>query len=184
LLVYLIDLVETLTFKTFSKVLIRAAAISGACYIFFAFIGENIFLYVFQADFASFQIFGGLIFLITGIRFVFEGNKAVAKLKGDPEHLEGGIVLPIMVGPGTISASIIVGKKLNMGQSSVVIVLSLVVCVVVLLLLQRYLSNLKKKKEKLLLRYVDIIGRVSALLIGTFSVEMIMNGIRLWVSKF
>jgi multiple antibiotic resistance protein len=31
-------------------------------------------------------------------------------------------------------------------------------------------------------RYVDVVGRVSALVIGTLSVEMLLSGIDLWLS--
>ena len=182
LLVYLIDLVEEMSAKNFTKAMIRAAVISTLIYLVFSFVGDAIFNYVFKANFASFKIFGGIIFLITGIKFVFEGNKAITMLKGQPQHIQGGIVMPIMVGPGTISASIITGQRLNPVSSSIVIIGSVVFCIAILILLKRVYNSVKKSNEELLLKYIDIIGRVSALLIGTFSVEMIMSGLKTWLS--
>ncbi|PIB36969.1 hypothetical protein BFP72_16940 [Reichenbachiella sp. 5M10] len=184
LIVYLIDLVEELDAKTFSIVLIRAGLISGCCYITFAILGNEIFDTLFKADFASFQIFGGIVFLITGIQYVFNGNKAIKKLRGAPQYVQGGIVMPIMVGPGTISASIIVGQRLDYPIAIAIIVTSLIVCIATVILLKYIYVAVKTKNEPLLLRYIDIIGRVAALLIGTFSIEMIMSGIRAWVAKF
>jgi small neutral amino acid transporter SnatA (MarC family) len=184
LIVYLIDLVDELDSRTFAIVLVRAALISGCCYITFAILGNQIFNTLFQADFASFQIFGGIVFLITGIQYVFNGNKAIKKLRGEPTYIQGGIVMPIMVGPGTISASIIVGQRLDYLSAIFIIVVSLVGCIATVIILKYIYSAVKTKNEALLLRYIDIMGRVAALLIGTFSIEMIMNGIKTWVSKF
>ena len=65
-----------------------------------------------QAEFASFQIFGGLVFLLIGFQFVFQGPTAIEILRGDSKQLAGAIAMPVLIGPGTISASIIVGKRL------------------------------------------------------------------------
>jgi small neutral amino acid transporter SnatA (MarC family) len=184
LIIYLIDLVEELDSKTFARVLIRAALISGSIYIVFCLLGEKIFQYAFQANFASFQIFGGIVFLVTGLRFVFQGTKALTELRGKAEHIEGGIVMPIMTGPGTISASIIVGNKLPVGQSILAIVLALAICVFFVVVLKKLHDRSKRKNEKLIRKYIDIIGRVTALLIGTFSVEMIMSGIKQWIEIY
>ncbi|SHK04801.1 Small neutral amino acid transporter SnatA, MarC family [Reichenbachiella agariperforans] len=184
LIVYLIDLIEELDSKTFATVLIRAGIISGGCYVIFAVLGNEIFNTLFKADFASFQIFGGIIFLITGVKYVFDGNKAIKSLRGEPKYVQGGIVMPIMVGPGTISASIIVGQRLDYVPAIGIILVSLVVCITTVILLKELYTKVKKKNEALLLKYIDIIGRVAALLIGTFSIEMIMSGIKAWVAKF
>lgn len=184
LIVYLIDLIEELDAKTFAKVLTRAGLISGLCYVTFAILGNEIFDTLFKADFASFQIFGGIIFLITGIKYVFDGNNAIKKLRGEPKYVQGGIVMPIMVGPGTISASIIVGQRLDYVPAIGIILISLFICVVTVILLKGIYTKVKKKNEDLVLKYIDILGRVAALLIGTFSIEMIMNGIRTWTQKF
>lgn len=185
LIIYLLDMVEELDSKTFAKVLLRATLISTPVYIIFALFGDLVFKFVFQSNFASFQIFGGIIFLITGLRFVFQGKEAIKALRGgNAEHVSGGIVMPIMIGPGTISASIVVGQKLNAVHSISVILLAVVICVISVILLKRLYDNANSKSEKLVARYIDIAGRVGALLIGTFSIEMIMNGINEWVKVF
>ncbi len=184
LVIYLIDLINDLDSKTFSKILIRASLISAVAYIAFASLGDSVFETVFQSNFASFQIFGGLVFLITGLRFVFEGTTALKKLRGEATHIEGSIVMPIMVGPGTISGSIVVGQSLPLEWAIFVILTSLIFCVAIVILLKQIYNMAHKKSEKLVLKYIDITGRISALLIGTFSIEMIMNGILEWSKHF
>ena len=184
LVIYLVDLINDLDSKTFSKILIRASLISAGAYLAFAALGDSVFELVFQSNFASFQIFGGLVFLITGLRFVFEGNTALKKLRGEATHIEGSIVMPIMVGPGTISGSIIVGQSLPLIWASFVIVISLIFCVGIVILLKKVYNHAHERNEKLVLKYIDITGRISALLIGTFSVEMIMTGFLEWSKQF
>ncbi len=185
LIIYLIDLVESMEPKRFAKVMLRAGLISGAVYLFFAYFGEDIFKHLFQSNFASFQIFGGFIFLITAIRFVFEGKKAIAALKGgDPEHVEGSVVMPIMIGPGSISASILIGKSLSYTESTAAIVFSMVLCIAAVIGLKYIYDHAHARNEQLVRRYIDLTGRISALLIGTFSIEMIMNGLSVWIKNF
>jgi small neutral amino acid transporter SnatA (MarC family) len=43
---------------------------------------------------------------------------------------------------------------------------------------------LTTKREALIKRYIEIAGRITALVVGTVSVEMIMQGVRTWADKF
>lgn len=42
----------------------------------------------------------------------------------------------------------------------------------------------RPKREPLIEKYIEITGRITALFVGTISVEMIMQGVRTWVHKF
>jgi small neutral amino acid transporter SnatA (MarC family) len=66
--VYLIDLITDLRRELFVRVLLRGALISGAVFAVFAWSGDAIFSDVLQVRFASFQIFGGIVFLLIGAR--------------------------------------------------------------------------------------------------------------------
>lgn len=112
LIIYLIDLVQDLDAGEFRRILVRAGLISSSVFTIFALLGDMIFEDLLQARFASFQIFGGLIFLLIGIQFVFTGPGALRSIRGAPEHVAGSIAMPIMIGPGTVSASILAGSKL------------------------------------------------------------------------
>ncbi|MBN2132708.1 MAG: hypothetical protein JW741_24620, partial [Sedimentisphaerales bacterium] len=111
LIIYLIDVVQKLDQRQFARVLIRAGMIATAVFWCFAVLGDAVFSDVMHADFASFQIFGGVVFLLIGLQFVFRGPTAIQVLRGESEHLAGAIAMPILIGPGTISASVIIGKR-------------------------------------------------------------------------
>ena len=69
LILYLIDLVQDLDRQTFRMVLVRAGVISSSVFTLFALLGDALFNEVLQARFASFQIFGGIVFLLIGLQF-------------------------------------------------------------------------------------------------------------------
>jgi len=184
LIVYLIDLVQELDRKDFSRVVIRASVISSGVFFLFAIAGESIFSTLLQAHFESFQIFGGVIFLLIGIQFVFSGHKAMTKMRGNPEHVAGSIALPIMIGPGTVSACILAGTNQTPILACVSIVAAMVITVSIMITLKALHDHVRPRNEKLIERYIEIMGRVTALVVGTYSIEMIMQGLLSWSSKF
>jgi small neutral amino acid transporter SnatA (MarC family) len=137
-----------------------------------------------QAEFASFQIFGGIIFLLIGLQFVFRGPLAIEILRGESDHLAGAIAMPVLIGPGTISASIIIGKRHDPLQACAAVFSAVVVCIMVMVILKAAHDFVRPKREPLIDRYIEITGRITALFVGTVSVEMIMQGLRTWVQKF
>ena len=183
-IVYLTDVVQKLDFSQFTRVLVRASVISVTVFCCFALLGDAIFSQFVQAEFASFQIFGGVVFLLIGLQFVFKGPTALEILRGESEHLAGAIAMPILIGPGTISASVIVGKRLDPVLACLAIAAAVIVSVTIMLILKRVHDYVRPRKEPLVERYIEIAGRITALFVGTISVEMIMQGIRSWVHEF
>ena len=101
-------------------------------------------------------------------------------VRGQPEHLAGSIAMPFMIGPGTVSASVVVGTRLPMPGAIAVIIATLALTVAFVTALKVAHDYLKERNARLIDRYVEVVGRLSALLIGTFSVEMIFEGLGSW----
>ena len=137
-----------------------------------------------QAEFASFQIFGGVVFLLIGLQFVFRGPTAIEMLRGESENLAGAIAMPILVGPGTISASVIIGKRHAVIPACGVVLIAVLVSIVIMIGLKFLHDFVKPKHEPLIQRYIEIAGRITALFVGTISTEMIMRGVLDWAGKF
>ncbi len=180
LIVYLLDLVRDLDKKTFSVTLIRAGIISFGVFVAFCTLGNLLFERILQAKFASFQVFGGVIFLIIGIRFVFMGDDALAALRGNPKHLAGAVAMPIMIGPGTVSASVLAGRRLDTVPAILSILVAITSSVLLMLALKWAHDYLRPRNTELVERYVEIAGKVAAMVVGTFSIEMIFQGIKSW----
>ena len=184
LIVYLTDIVEKLNQKDFNLVLLRACIIASIVFCIFAILGDAIFVRFMQVEFASFQIFGGIVFLLIGLQFVFHGPKAVEILQGESKFLAGAIAMPVFIGPGTISASVIIGKKHEPIVACIIVIGMVLFCAVVLALLKLLHDVVKPRREAIVQRYIEIMGRVTALVVGTIAIDMIMRGMSSWISKF
>ncbi len=184
LIIYLIDVVQKLDCRQFAGVLARAGLIATAVFWLFAVLGDSVFSNVVQAEFASFQIFGGLVFLIIGLQFVFRGPAAIEILRGESEHLAGAIAMPILIGPGTISASVIIGKRHDAIPACATVLAAVLGSVFIMIALKAVHDCVRPRHERLIQRYIEITGRIMALFAGTVSVEMIMQGVRTWAGRF
>lgn len=182
-IVYLIDVLEKLDRKQFTRVLVRGAMIATVVFWCFAVLGDAIFTHVIHAEFASFQIFGGLIFLLIGIQFVFQGPGVIEILRGESEQLAGAIAMPVLIGPGTISASVIIGRRHDALTACGAVFVALFASGLVMVVLKAVHDYVRPKREPLIQRYIEIAGRITALYVGTISVEMIMTGILEWGQK-
>jgi small neutral amino acid transporter SnatA (MarC family) len=179
--IYLIDLIQDLDFYKFARVLVRGACISTTTFSLFAWVGDAIFTDVLQARFASFLIFGGIIFLIIGIRFVFVGSQVLRNLRGDPDQAASSIAMPFMIGPGTLSASVLIGQSMAVWLAVLTIIFAMAMAVTSIVLLKWLHDSVRKRNEQLVERYIDITGRMMALVIGTYAIEMILRGIESWI---
>jgi len=182
--VYLIDVMQKMEGRTFRHVLVRAGIISSVVFCIFAILGDTVFSEIVQVEFASFQIFGGIVFLLIGLQFVFRGPQAIEILRGESEHLAGAIAMPVLIGPGTISVSVIIGKRLEPLMACISIFSAISISVVIILLLKSLHDIVRTRHERLIQRYIEIAGRITALYVGTVSIEMIMQGVRTWADKF
>ena len=180
--VYLLDLIQDLDLRTFGRVLARASVISGVVFVVFAWAGDAVFSQVLQVRFCAFQVFGGIVFLVIAIRFVLVGSQAITSLRGSAEHLAGSIAMPFMIGPGTVSASVLAGTRLPIWLAALTIFAALLTTVFAVILLKTVHDLIHTRNKGLVERYVEIVGRISALVIGTIAIEMILQGIDSWLA--
>jgi len=183
-IIYMSEIVQTLPAGKFNQVLLRAGLIAGGVFCGFAVLGDAVFTRFMQAEFASFQIFGGVIFLLIGIQFVFKGPAAIEILRGESEHLAGAIAMPVLIGPGTISASVVVGQRHTPLVACAAVAAAVFVCLITLALLKSLHDYVRPRREQLIQRYIEVAGRITALFVGTIAVEMMIQGTRAWLEKF
>ena len=175
---YLMELITRFEFKLFLRILTRGVIIAWMVFSGFALTGDALFSKMLHVDFSSFQIFGGILFLIVGVRFFFEGPQAIGVLRGEPEHLAGSIAMPFFIGPATVSAAVMIGSQLPSVWALSTIWLTMILVIIGLALIKLSHDHLRARNHKLVERYVDITGRVSALMIGTFAIQMIITGLQ------
>lgn len=181
--VYLLDLIQEMRWPEFSKALAQGAAISTAVFVLVAWVGEAIFTNVLQVRFASFLVFGGILFLIVATRFFFLGPESLRQMRGGSRSIAASIAMPFMIGPGTISASVLAGARLPIVWAAAAISLGVLLSVIAIVLLKRIHDVIHQRNQALVSRYVDIMGRIMGLVSGTIAVDMIFRGIEDWLSE-
>ncbi len=180
--VYLMDLIRDFEARLFLRILVRGSAIAAAVFALFAWGGDSLFTDLFQVHFASFQVFGGVVFAIISLRFILNGAGAIQEIRGPLEHLAGAIAMPFMIGPGTVSASVLIGSRLPLGGAFAVIGATLAATILTLGGLKLTHDFLKDRSSRLVDRYVEVVGRLSALMAGSIAVEMILQGLHTWLA--
>lgn len=180
---YLYEVMTELSFRQFFKVLLRAFLISGIVFCIFALGGDQLFTRVLQVRFAAFLVFGGIVFLVISLRSMVSGARMIESLRGPPEHLAGSLAMPFMIGPGTVSASVLIGNHLPLSLAVLAIAVAMVASCMFLLLAKHLFDFVKTRNEVVVQRYMEISGRIAALIIGTIAVDMIMRGIDLWLNE-
>ncbi len=172
---YLIELIRDTRMTEFTAILIRASLIAGAAFVGFAAGGEALFREVLQVRFESFMMFGGIVFLVMGLRMILSGRVALMRLRGSPAQIAGSIAMPFLVGPGTVSAAVVVGNRLPLVSASSAIAAAVLASLVSVLAFKWLHDFVKERNEALVERYVEIAGRVTALFVGTYAVEMLIT---------
>ena len=183
LIVYVIGLVQELSLRAFASVLVRGGLIATVIFAAFALLGDLVFATFLQAEFASFQIFGGVTFLIVGINFMLKGNQAIVGLRGPARSAAASVAVPILVGPASVSASVIIGKVLSPLLAVLAVILAVAASVAVMIGLKHLHDWVKPRGEQLVERYIEVAGRLVAFVVGTYAVEMIMKGTIVWVGR-
>jgi small neutral amino acid transporter SnatA (MarC family) len=92
--------------------------------------------------------------------------------------------MPVLIGPGTVSASVILGKRHEPIVACVAAATAVAASLVLILVLKAIHDYVRPRREALVDRYIEIAGRVTALYVGTVAIEMIMQGLAVWARKF
>lgn len=180
--VYLNELLRRLSFSEFAGQVIRAGVISLVVFMLFAWAGDSIFEDVLQVSFAAFLVFGGITFLVVGIRLILGAKRPISALDPESGEAYGAIAMPFIVGPGTISAAVFAGSALELPSAAMAITLGLGGAIAAILVIKWLHDFVRTRNERLVERYTEVAGRVTALFTGTFAIELIFTGLERWLS--
>lgn len=182
--VYLMALIRDVDRQTFALVMRRAHFLSFIVFSLFAVFGDRLFTQVFNVRFASFLIFGGIVFLLIGVRSVFSGTLALFETRGTPARVAGAVAMPFMIGPGTVSASVFAGAQQPWALGLASVAAALTASYLAIVLFKRLLDRARQRDESLLQGYIEVSGRIVALFTGTYAVEMILRGVSIFAGDF
>jgi multiple antibiotic resistance protein len=179
--VYLIDVVRQTDARTFARSLVLGGAGSYAVFVVFALAGDALFTDVLQIRFVSFLIFGGVTFLVIGIRLILFGGSPIPSLRSKSSELPSSIAVPFLIGPGTVSASVLAGTRLAPPDAALAIGLALAAALLAIIGFKWLHDFVHTRNERIVQRYTEIAGRATALFTGSFAVEMILTGLESWM---
>ena len=174
-------LTEKYNFKQRTRVLKSAIITAFLALVIFTFLGAAIFSF-FGITVEAFQIMGGIIFFKTGQRML-EGEigKTRTSPKEEEENLEKDnigitpIGIPIIVGPGAITATmILIGKSSHVGH--IFILLASIITVVFITFLtflwgENLINKLGETGSK-------VIQRIMGLILMVIAVQFVINGVK------
>lgn len=177
LCLYLSGVIEDLGRGAFFRVVIQASLISAAAFTVFAIFGEQV-LWALGIQAGALRLFGGLIFLIIAYKYVSQGHKAAEMLRGSLDELPSAIAVPFMIGAGTITQAILIGKQFEpiMAAGILFSATGVSLCIIGAYYLARL--RIRHRYERLFDRYIDLMARLNGLVIGAFSVDMVFGGAR------
>lgn len=180
---YLRELFETMHFKRFSRVHLRASFYSFIIFVVFALSGQPILSDVFQIRLGSLRVFGGLINLYVAYRYITAGEGSTQLFRGEVRDLAPKIALPYMVGPGMLWVSILIGEKHGALLGTGVIAGVLLVNIVFVLCAYSVFRNAEGARETAFAKYFAVLMRIMALFVGAVGVEMVVGGLQELLSE-
>ena len=176
-ILFLGDLMSTMTWRRFAGIYARASILSFGVYLLFALTGEFLFIDVFQVRIEAFRIFGGVIVFIIALRYFTQGVGSNQFFQGKITEMASSISIPFMVGPATIWVSMVIGRNMPAFNAVLHIAAVLLVNYLGVVIAHRFLSHLDSLRDSLAGAYLTILMRTNALFIGAIGVEMILAGI-------
>lgn len=179
LFLYLEPVRNDLNHKDFIKVIIKATIISFLICLLFFYLGDILFQNIFQIDFESFRIFGGIIIFAFAYHFIVKGQKALILMKEDLDDLASEIALPFMVGAGTISLSILLSQKQSYPLGTLTLVIIFALNFLILFMLVKFRKSIDGKKIKIAFdKNMEVLLRLNGFFIGAIGIDMMLTGIK------
>jgi len=145
--------------------------------IFFLFLGELIFNYVFHIQLYAFKVACGIVLFYNGI----EGLQKGAFLKMDKninldDILTVPIAMPMIAGPATITAAVTFPAQ----YGRVITIVAILVALFVNLLLMLYAKQIGK-----FLAWLNVLNaliRITGLIVATIGLQLVFDGITNYIS--
>lgn len=177
--IYLGPVMRELSHKDFMKVLFKASFISFCIFLFFLLIGDILFEKIFQINFESFRIFGGIVIFSLSYFYIVKGQKALIHMMESLDDLASEIALPFMVGAGTISLTLLMSHHYVLINSIIALMIILGVNYLFILGLKAIKDTIEKKKFRIAFdKNMEILLRLNGFFLGAIGINMIVTGIK------
>ncbi|MBI2647593.1 MarC family protein [Candidatus Woesearchaeota archaeon] len=164
---FFITVIKGLPASEIKKNIERAIFVAGLLLFIFLFLGLKIFDF-FGINLNSFQIAGGILLLIIGVRYVF--GIPFKYQKSTSIDLSVPIGTPLLTGPGVITTTIILVKENGMFVVMLAAILTLICSRLIFM-------NYAKLYKLLGTHWISVISRVMGIILSAVAIEFITNGV-------
>jgi multiple antibiotic resistance protein len=179
LFLYLEPIRKDLKHREFMTVIFKATLISLTVCLLFFYSGEFIFKSIFQIEFDSFRIFGGIIIFSYAYFFIIKGQKALIMIKENLDDLASEIALPFMVGAGTISLSILLSQKQTPMVGTGILAIVFLINFLSIFFLKKLRDSFDRRKFKTAFdKNMEVLLRLNGFFIGAIGINMVLTGIK------
>lgn len=158
--------------------LAKAVAIAFGIFVLFAVGGDIFFQKILQVQFDSFRIFGGLIITYLSFVMIVQGKKSFITYNDDHSIISSEIVMPLMVGAGTISLSVLMGKTFGKVETVVALALVMLISYGLIVALTLLRQGIVTQFEKAFDKNMDMALRLIAFFAGAIGLNIIVVGIQ------
>ena len=180
---YLKSVIDTLTLKQFMGVYGKATVMGVVICVTFAMCGESLFDNIFNIDFNSFKIFGGIVLFSYAYTFIIRGSNSLVQIRENLDDLASEIAIPFMIGAGTIYLSILLAHEGGRMLGSVSIVIVMLINYIIVIFLAFIKDHFRKKEKVAFDKYMSILMRVNGFFMGAIGIDMVVTGIMYFIEK-
>lgn len=159
----------------------RAVLIAGAVLLLFA-LGGGAMLSLLHVSLPAFRVAGGVLLFLQALSLTFS-NRGLSSISEDERRearRPGDIAVfplafPLIAGPGSLSAVVLLMGRSERLVESAVILLILAACLAITYLAMRASDLLVRRLGE---TGTDVIGRISGVLLAALAVQFIFDGLR------
>lgn len=166
------SLQDQLTEKELRYISIKSSLTAFFILIFFLFLGNVIFGYIFRIEIYSFRLTCGLVLVYSGWNALQKGVLInISKEMRIQDISSVPIAMPMIAGPGTITAAVAFPAQ----YGTLVTVLAIFAALGVNLVIMIYARNIGRVMIKI--NVMSALVRIIGLIIATIGIQMIFDGI-------
>ncbi|MFA5787603.1 MAG: MarC family protein [Actinomycetota bacterium] len=154
----------------------QAVAVAGLVVMSFAFLGQQMLLYL-GISMASLQVAGGFLLVLVALELM-EVSESPRDRNPDINVAFVPLGTPLLAGPGTIVAIMVLMRQAGRVPDKLTVVLAVMCVLVVLWVALRFAAGLARI---LGVNVINLITRIMGLLLAAIAAQMIASGIETFV---
>ncbi len=150
------------------------ASLSVALLCLFLFFFGNIVFKIFGITLDAFRVGAGVLLFLSAIKLV-QTDPAVSSSDSDSDIAVVPLAIPVVVGPATIGALLVLGGEIPSTQQRAMSCIALILAVISLMVIFLLSSAIERAIGK---RGIEILSKITGLVLAALAAQLILTGIQ------